>query len=160
MDIQVIEPQTKLPIDRAHVVSVVIKSFKGRRNVEVHLFRPAGEESLPDYNWVDLIDDHHHPDVAYEPEAVKRFIMEAFTEAERDQVLEYLKERYANKLESITACPIEFPVPLGITPLSDIPEGKTAGFIRFDQIPNYNLGFPLRGFYDLSQHEPLVSDQS
>lgn len=158
MDIQIIPPRIAPPTPRAHVISLVIKSFKGRRNVEIHLFRPVGEDMGEDYDWNELIEDHHHPEVERNYDATQRFILEAFTEAERDRVIAYLKERYQSKLDSITSCTIDFPVPLGITPLSDIAEGKTSGFIRFDEIPNYSLDFPLRGFYDLSQHEPLVQE--
>lgn len=50
MDIQIIQGGKDLPIDRAHALSMTIKSFKGRRDVEVHLFRhtwdPEEEEAI------------------------------------------------------------------------------------------------------------------
>ena len=71
-------------------------------------------------------------------------------------VIDFFKNRYADKLESISSCPIDFPVPLGIPALCSLTEGKDIGFILFDKIPNYSLPFPVRGFFDLSQHAPIV----
>ena len=39
MQIKVAEPDRPTPVSRAHVISIVIKSFTGRKNVDVHLFR-------------------------------------------------------------------------------------------------------------------------
>ena len=36
---------------------------------------------------------------------------------------------------------------------------KDIGFILFDKIPNYSLPFVIRGFFDLSQHPPIVEAQ-
>ncbi|MBG0777530.1 MAG: hypothetical protein H0S85_13985 [Desulfovibrionaceae bacterium] len=156
MNIQIIPADTPLPTPRAWAISMVIKSFKGRKDVEVHLFRPDFDERERDaMDWSEIIEDSHHPDIRVEIPVTAQVVMEAFTAAERDQVVEYLKERYATKLERITVCPMTFPLPLGLTPLSSIPEGKTMGFIRFDQIPHYTLPFAVRGFYDLAQHEPI-----
>lgn len=160
MKIEIIPPASQPPIDRAYVISMVINSFKGRKDVEVHLFRPAQEDpDSTDYDWKTLIDDHHHPDVPRDEETTRRFILEAFTEEERDTVVEYLKERYKDRVSSITSCTVEFPVPIGLPALSSMPEGKTIGFIRFDRIPNYPLDFPMHGLYDLAQHEPLVMEE-
>jgi hypothetical protein len=56
----------------------------------------------------------------------------------------------------VTVCPLALPIPLGVVPLSAIPEGKTMGFIRFDAVRDYPLPFAVRAFYDLDAHEPLV----
>ena len=39
MDVRVNPPMMAPPVDRAWAVSMVIRSFKGRRDVEVHLYR-------------------------------------------------------------------------------------------------------------------------
>ena len=83
-------------------------------------------------------------------------IMESFTEKERDAVVEYLRTRYQDKVSEIHACSLNFPVPLGLTALSELTEGKDIGFIHFDKIHNYSLPFPVRGFFDLSQHRPIL----
>ena len=148
------------PADRAYVLSIVIRSFKGRRNVEVHLFRPDySEAELDDYDWDRLIGEPIEPGMEFDPLGSRKVLLEAFTEQERDMLVEYLKNRYESRLAHITAMPMEFPIPLGLTPLSSIPEGKSIGFIRFDQIPNYTLPFAVHGLYDLAQHEPIVQGE-
>lgn len=157
MDIDIVPDDGSLAIDRVWSVSIVIKSFKGRRDVEVHLFRPEWTQEEEDiYDWDYLIGDPIHPDFDDNVYSGRKLVMESFTVEERDQLVEYLKGRYAGKLAAIRSCPIELPVPMGIAALSDLPEGKDTGFINFDKIPNYPLGFPLRGFFDLSQHAPLM----
>lgn len=92
------------------------------------------------------------------PEAAgsRKVVLEALTSDERDQIVGYLKEHYASRLSAISSAPIPFPVPIGLMALSEINVGKTIGFIYFDRIPHYTLGIPLRGFYDLGQHRPIV----
>jgi hypothetical protein len=159
MEIDVIQPHTPLPVARAWVLSMVVSSFKGRKNVEAHLFRweyePEPDES---YDWSALLGEPIHPQAEVDPEKSKRVLFEAFTAEERDQVINFLKERYGSRLASLVAHPMDLPIPLGIPPLSDIPEGKTMGFIRFEMLPNYKLPFAFHGFYDLAQHEPMVTD--
>ena len=89
-------------------------------------------------------------------EKSKCILLESFTEEERDQIVEYLKDRYGDRLESINSGPMDLPIPLGLPSLSSIPGGKTIGFIHFETIPKYTLPFPVHGFYDLAQHKPLV----
>ena len=156
MEIQIIPPTSPLPIDRAHAVSMTIKSFKGRRDVEVHLFRhtwdPEEEEAI---DWDQLL---AAPGMSEAPEAAgsRKVVLEALTAEERDQTIAYLHEHYANRLSTITSSPIPFPIPIGLMALSDLSEGKSIGFIHFERIPHFKLGFALRGFYDLSQHPPIV----
>lgn len=160
MEINIIAPERPLPIDRAHAVSMTIKSFKGRRDVEVHLFRsawdPEEEEAI---DWDKLLAAQGMGEA---PEAAgsRRVILEALMPAERDAIIAYLKEHYANRLSAIFSAPIPFPVPIGLMALSDISEGKSIGFIHFERIPHFNLGFALRGFYDLSQHPPIVETEA
>jgi hypothetical protein len=157
MEMTVQSPESPLPVDRAYVVSVVIKSFKGRRDVEVHLFRTAWDEKeLEMIDW-DLVLDPAAAGAAPEDlERSRRFLMEAFTPAERDLLLEYLKSRYEDRLERLTAMPLEFPLPAGIIPLGEVPLGADVGIIRFERIPHYALPFPVHGLFDLGRHKPMV----
>lgn len=159
MEILIIPAGNELPIDRALALSMTIKSFKGRRDVEVHLFRhswdPEEEEAI---DWDTLLAAQGMSE-AEEAAGSRRVVLEALTQEERDHVVDYLKEHYANRLESITSTPIPFPVPIGLMALSDMSEGKTIGFIHFERIPHFDLGIPLRGFYDLGQHPPIVETE-
>lgn len=160
MEIEIIAPTSPLPIDRAYALSMTIKSFKGRREVDVHLFRhawdPEEEEAI---DWDKLL---AAPGMSEAPEAAgsRRVVLEALTKDERDRVVAYLKEHYANRLSAVISGPIPFPVPIGLMALSDLSEGKSIGFIHFERIPHFNLGVPLRGFYDLSQHPPIVETEA
>lgn len=149
-----------LPVERAYVLSVTIKSFKGRRDVEVHLFRTEyNENEEQDYTWQNLLGqpvDASHTD----DKGSRQVLLEAFTKEERDQIIDYLKERYSDRLGEINAHPMDFPIPLGLAPLSSFPEGQTIGFIRFNRIPNYSLPFSFHGLYDLAQHEPVVNEDN
>lgn len=150
---------SQLPIDRAYALSMTIKSFKGRRDVEVHIFRstwdPEEEEAM---DWDKLLAERGMGEA---PEAAgsRHVILEALTAEERDAMVGYLKEHYASRLTAIDSAPIPFPVPVGLLALSDLSEGKTIGFIHFERIPHFNLGIALRGFYDLSQHPPIVETE-
>jgi hypothetical protein len=157
MEIDIVPALERLPVDRAWSMSITIKSFKGRKDVEVHLFRPgwdALEEDL--YDWDHILGDPMHPDMDADMGSGRKLVLESFTPEERDLLVAYFKERYAGKLEVIRSCPIDFPVPLGIPALCDMTEGKDMGFLILDKVPNYTLPFPVRGFYDLSQHAPIV----
>ncbi|MGE4299666.1 MAG: hypothetical protein AB7E47_16730 [Desulfovibrionaceae bacterium] len=162
MEITIIPLETPAPIARIHVLSMIIRTFKGRRDVEVHLFRPepdAGDMAeMEAAGWDTLIEDTQHPDIECDMDTTRRVLLEAFTEEERDTLLAYLSERYEGKVSAITACPMVLPIPLGLKPLSSFPVGKTIGVIRFDALPNYPLPFAVHGLYDLAQHEPLVQD--
>ncbi|MFZ5426173.1 MAG: hypothetical protein ACOZEN_04310 [Thermodesulfobacteriota bacterium] len=157
MLIDIVPPLEKLPTDRAWSISVVIKSFKGRKDVEVHLFRPCWDELEEEmYDWNGILGDPIHPDMDADIDSGRKLVMESFTPEERDLVIDFFKNRYADKLESISSCPIDFPIPLGIPALCSLSEGKDVGFVMFDKIPGYSLPFPIRGFFDLSQHSPIV----
>jgi len=160
VDIVIIPPDAPLPIDRAFALSMTIKSFKGRRDVEVHLFRsawdPEEEEAI---DWDALLAQRGMSEA---PEAAgsRHVILEALTLEERDNIVAYLKEHYASRLAAIVSGVIPFPVPVGLTALSDMSEGKTIGFIHFERIPHFTLGVALRGFYDLGQHPPIVETET
>lgn len=155
------EPPTPPKTPRCYVVTVVIKSFHGRKNVEVHLFKPEFDPAERDaIEWDDLIGDPMHPDVYADPERTKLVVMESFTRPEVERLAAYFKERYDDKMESINASPMQFPVPQGMPPLSAMPEGQNIGFIKFSQVPHYNLPFAVHGMYDLAEHEPIPQDEA
>lgn len=155
----VVQPGTPPPVARVWVITMVISSFKGRKNVEAHLFRRDFEPGPEDvFDWSVLLGEPIHPQAEVDENKSRRVLFEAFTPEERDAVLAFLQERYGDRLESVTACTLDLPIPLGLPPLSDIPEGKTMGFIRFEMLTNYQLPFAFHGFYDLARHEPLVTD--
>lgn len=159
MQTNIMEAERKAAIERVHAISIIIKSFKGRRDVEVHLFRPDYDEAdLKLYDWDKVIGGPLEPETEYDKESSKRVLLEAFTAEERNKIVAYLKERYSDRISRIDACPLDLPIPAGLPPLSTYPEGKSIGFIRFDDLPNYPLDFRFRGLYDLSRHEPLVRD--
>ncbi|BFR48454.1 hypothetical protein RVX_R15150 [Nitratidesulfovibrio sp. HK-II] len=172
MELNIIPVEGTPPVARTHVISVTIRTFKGRRNVQAHLFRLADEteaaeelaalRGVPGLVGAPLDPNAPGADDLTGPEAetdALRTVLEAFTEAERDAVVDYLSRRYADRLTCIIACPLQLPVPRGVVPFSALPEGKTMGVIRFDDVPRYPLHFAMRGFYDLAQHEPLVHEQ-
>ena len=152
------------PLDRIYIITLTMHMFKGRRNVEAHLFRagpdPAELKSLRDKGLVGKPcaeqDDSQLP-LGTADDALQT-VLEAFTAEEGNLLLDYLKERYADQILRVTVCPLELPIPLGVVPLSAIPEGKTMGFIRFDAVRDYPLPFAVRAFYDLDAHEPLVPE--
>jgi len=154
MDISIINPDTKPPAPYCHSVSMTIRSFKGRRNVDVHLYRcewDAAEEKALD--WATLIEGGSAEDSS------KSVVMESFTTEERDRIVNYLKEQYSTRLTAIKSMPLTFPVPAGLLGLSQLTDGKTIGIIEFRKIPSYPLDLPIMGYYDLSQHPPIADDQ-
>ncbi len=159
MQINIHSPDIPLPGDRGYVITMSIKSFKGRREVEVHLFRSQwDDEEMDIYDW-DVLIGKPLPGSPGDKYSSRRVILESFTEDERDRIVDFLKKQYATRLESIEARTLDFPVPLGLPALSDMEAGKDIGFILFEKIPSYNLGIPLSGLFDLSQHEPMVRPQ-
>ncbi|MGE4552667.1 MAG: hypothetical protein AB7D57_06120 [Desulfovibrionaceae bacterium] len=158
MEFLVIDPVAPLPVDRAWTLAMTIMSFKGRRDVQVHLFRPAWdpaeEAALP---WDELLGEPM-PGAPGDAASARRVVLESFTPAERDQVLAFLKTQYATRLSRLESRPLSFPVPVGLPALSDVTEGKNIGLIRFEKIPSCHLTVPLHGLYNLAQHPPLVLD--
>lgn len=157
MELNIVTPDCQLPVPRAHVLTMTIKSFKGRRNVEVHLYRVGWNPDEPDqHEWEKLLGEVEHPEAGIDPENSRKVLLEAFTVEERDQLVAYLQQRYGSKLESITSCALNFPIPRGLAALSDVAEGKSVGRIRLETVPHYPLPFAVHGLYDLSQHEPIL----
>jgi hypothetical protein len=161
MEVNIICPEQELPVQRAYVVSMIIKSFKGRRNVEVHLYRATWDRAeMEQYDWQALLGEplpqQMNQDDVIPPENSKKVLLEAFTAEERDQLVAYLQHRYGEKLDSISSCSLGFPIPKGLVALSDVPEGKSVGRLRLETVPQFTLAFPVHGLYDISQHEPLM----
>ncbi|MEF2231020.1 MAG: hypothetical protein V3571_08840 [Pseudodesulfovibrio sp.] len=154
MDIDIAEATATPPTPFANTLTMVIRSFKGRRDVEVHLFRgswnPAVEQAQP---WDAIIAPSSAPN-----DSSRTLVMEAFTNAERDELVSYLKEQYSTRLTAIRSRPVAFPVPAGMAGLSQAQPDKDIGFIEFARIPSYPLEIPLRGLYDLSRHLPMVEE--
>jgi hypothetical protein len=158
MEVIVQSPEATPPCDRCCTVSMVIKSFKGRRNVEVHLFRPKWpQQEENDYNWNQVIGPLL-PEAPCAPGSSRRVVMESFTLQERDRIINYLKAQYATRLNALRSLPLSFPVPDGLPALSDAGEGKSIGLIRFERIPSYSLSISMHGLYDLSRHPPIVEE--
>ena len=164
MEKQSIAAPDNAPLDRIYIIAATLNAFKGRRHVEVHIFRHGTtDEELAALEGKKLVGP---PDPAVPPqvlqgateEAALRCVLEAFTAEESQALVAYLEQRYAEHIEKIMVCPMDLPVPLGVAPLSGIPEGKSTGFIRFDAVPDYPLPFVARGFYDLAVHEPLMAE--
>lgn len=163
---EIISAKGTEPISRVYSISIIIRSFKGRRNVQAHLFRTSiGNDELNSPYLTGCIDTaSSHQAVAHclpgSIEDTKRMILETFTREERDDVIRYVEKQYGNRLEAVTAAPISFPVPKGTMPLCSFPEGKSMGFIRFEDMPDYPLPFTFHGFYDLEQHDPILTDST
>lgn len=157
MDINIATPDTQPPTRLFNSLSMVIKSFKGRRDVEVHLFRAAWDEEMEKKEeWGSLIAST--PDSPADKEGSRMVVMESFTDDERDRIVKYLKEQYSTRLTAIRSIPLSFPVPAGLCGLSQLEPTKNVGFIEFEKIPSYPLDIPLKGLYDLSQHPPIAEE--
>ena len=160
----IVPTQYDLPLDRFYIVAITLNTFKGRRHVDVQVFRPnAGDDELEPLRGLGLVapaDPSVPPEVLQgaTEEAALRCILEAFTAEESRALADYLEQRYAEHIEKITVCPMDIPVPMGVAPLAGITEGTSTGFIRFDTVRGYPLSFPAHGFYDLEAHAPLDSE--
>lgn len=149
------ENETAPPCPRGFVATISIRSFKGRRDVLVHLFRPSSDDSAQDYDWNSLVQHDENRDVNTNRGDTREVILESFSKDELDSIVRYLAGRYADRLTSITTNTLRFPLPAGLLPLRSMPEGKDMGRIRFEIVPGYPLAFPVHGLYDLSQHKPI-----
>lgn len=147
-------------LERVYLIQATLKTFKGRRDVIVHLFRQDTDlAELEALRGMKLVGEANTdtPEGATVEDAL-RSMLEAFTTDEGNALLEYLDKRYDDHITRVTVCPMDLPVALGMVPFSGIPEGKSMGFIRFNAVPDYNLPFAVHGFYDLDVHEPLVGE--
>lgn len=156
MRLNIITPQNELPVKRGYAISLIIKNLKGYKDVEVHLFRPEwDEDEAKSYDWLKLLGDPIDRNVPVDPISSRKILLESFTIEERDVIIDCMKERYATRLSAINSRPLDFPIPMGLIPLCEIPEDDDIGCICFEEIPNYTLPFPVHGLYILSQHEPI-----
>jgi hypothetical protein len=146
------------PCPRGFTADIRILSFKGRKDVLAHLFRPRSQEEAPaDYPWAELISADTVPDAGSRGDT-REVILESFTKTELDQIVDYLAERYASRLNAITTNCLSYPLPAGLLPLRAMSAGKDMGIIRFEIVPGYPLPFPMHGFYDLSRHKPMEDE--
>ena len=77
MEVLIYPPMSTVSVDRGWVISMVIKSFKGRRDVEVHLFRPDYDpEEAKAYDWVRLIGDPVSPGASDDPTSARQILLE------------------------------------------------------------------------------------
>lgn len=162
MDVTLLAPDSPLPVDRGYAMAMIVNVFKGRREVAVHLFRGAWDPAEEaDYPWDALIGPplEDQPGDAGNVAGSRRVLLESFTDAERRQVAAFLQSTYAGRVLAVHSCPLEFPIPAGLTALSDVPPGKTVGRIDFGRIKACTLPFAVCGLYDLAQHKPLVEAQ-
>ena len=142
------------PCARGYVAEICIRSFKGRKNVLAHLFRPSWDQSeAKAYTWDQLIRTDQTPLTSRGNS--EHVILESFTYDELKALLGYLAERYASRLVHISTNVLDFPVPPGLLSLGSMPEGKDIGRIRFEIVPGYTLPFVVHGLYDLAQHQPI-----
>jgi hypothetical protein len=156
MKLNIITSQNEMPVKKGYTISLIIKKFKGHKNVEVHLFRPDWDEKeARSYDWTKLLGDPIDKNAPFDPVSSRKVLLESFTTEERDMIMNYMKKRYVSRLSAINSRPLDFPIPLGLIPLSEIPEDDDIGCICFEEIPNYTLPFPVHGLYILSQHEPV-----
>jgi len=155
MKLNIITPKYELPVKEGYAISMVIKTFRGHKYVEVHLFRPDWEANrdAQSYDWTKLLGDRIDKNMPSNPLGSRKVLLESFTLEERDMVIDYMKKRYISRLSAINSRPLQFPIPLGLIPLSEIPEDGNVGCIRFEDIHNYTLPFPVHGLYILSQHK-------
>ena len=159
MELNIITSQDELPVKKGYTISLIIKKFKGHKDIEIHLFRPDwDEEEARSYDWIKLLGDPIDRDVSIDPISSRKVLLESFTTEERDMIMDYMKKRYVSRLSAINSRPFDFPIPMGLIPLSEIPEDNDIGCIRFEEIPNYTLPFLVHGLYILSQHEPVEEE--
>jgi hypothetical protein len=159
MKLNIMTSQNELPVKKGYMISLIIKNLKGHKDVEVHLFLPEWDEKeAKSYDWSKLLGDPIDRNAPVDPISSRKVLLESFTIEERDIILDYMKKRYVSRLSAINSRPLDFPIPMGLIPLSEIPEDDDIGCIRFEEIPNYTLPFPVHGLYILSQHEPVEEE--
>ncbi|MDQ7031321.1 MAG: hypothetical protein Q9M37_01190 [Desulfonauticus sp.] len=158
MQIEINSAHIPLPTPRAFLVNMTLYAFKGRKNLQIHLYRYnwcKEEENL--YPWEDILASLEGDETSIEN--AKMLVLESFTREERDLLIEYLKKRYSSRIKQIVSGPLSFPIPLGLLPLNKMPEDENLGRIYLDKAPNYPLDFQVRGFYDLNSASPLMNGQ-
>lgn len=146
--------------DRGFVVSMVVSRFRGHKDVEIHLFRAhweAEEESR--YKWEKILGEPMRRDQPIDPQGSRQVFLETFNKEEKDALIAYLQERYADWLTSVNVSLLPLPIPIGMTPLSAVAEDQRFGRIHLHKIPNYPLQFAVDGLFSLSQHQQCKEDE-
>ena len=155
MEFTFIEAPANAPIPRIYVASMLLAEFKGRRNVEAHIFRHSwAPEELEELAALDLVGppDPGMPAQLVEGatrEAALKCVLEAFTKEEIQKLAAHLKERHGAQILSLRAAPLQLPAPLGVGPLGELPTGAESGFIKLDKAPGYDLPFLAWAYYEL-----------
>ncbi len=161
MEYRIIAASPGVELERVYLIQIMLKSFKGRRDVIVYLFRTDTNEkeleTLRQYEDLVAKPDSTTPEGASAEDAILS-VLEAFTAEEGNVLLEYLEKKYNEHIKEVVVSPLELPIPLGMVPFSAIPEGKSMGFIRFETVPDYDVPFKVHGFYDLDAHDALLAE--
>ena len=140
---------------RGYVLSMVVSQFRGHKDVEIHLFRSHWEGNEEgQYDWERLLGQPIRKDQPIDPEGSREVFLETFSRAEKESLLSYLQERYADRLTSVKASLLPLPIPIGLTPLSSVAEDQRFGRIHLHRVPNYPLRFAVEGLFSLGQHQP------
>ncbi len=157
MAVKIIQTDQKLTLDRGYVISIVISNFKQHKDVEVHLFRAKWDpEEYAAYDWPDIIGNPIPQAKEIDPISARKVLLETFSEQEKDQIIQYLKERYKILLKEIRVSVLQLPIPLGLIGLSEIEPQGDIGIIEFEKVPNYPLDFPVHGIYNLKMHPEIM----
>lgn len=164
MEITFVPAPSDAPLDRMYIIAATLNTFKGRKHVDVQIFRAETDDA--ELERLQKLDIVSAPDPSVPPQVLQgatrdaalRYVLEAFTEEESRSLAAYLENRYAGHIEKLLVCPLDLPVPLGVGPLAGIGKGKTTGIIRFEAVPDYPLPFAVHGFYDLAAHDPLSAE--
>ncbi len=161
MDVTIIPPEGVLQEERAFSLSMTVRTFKGRRDVDIHLFRHSWDQAEEQaYDWDTLIGpplDVDTPVSPVETAGSRLVLLESFTRKERDMIVDFLTQQYQDRLTAIRSRPLTFPIPSGLTGLSQVRAGENIGLVDFSRIHSYTLPIPLRGLYDLNQHKPIIA---
>ncbi|MBD5608056.1 MAG: hypothetical protein HDQ93_04305 [Desulfovibrio sp.] len=152
MDINFVSSGENRDAPRQYLAVCSLRNFKGHKKVETHLFRGGWKpEEAKEIARLDLVsEDSPLPEELRDNisrEATLECLLETFTIDEAREIADYLRERYADQIERLDICPIELPLPLGMTALGRIQPTETSGFIEFAKAKNYPLAFELRGYY-------------
>lgn len=148
-------------VDRGYVVSMVVSKFRGHKDVEIHLFRAqCSPQEASSYEWEKLLGDPVRRDQPIDPEGSRNVFLETFSRREKEALISYLQDRYADKLTSVKASLLPLPIPMGLTPLSSVAEDQRFGRIHLHKIPHYPLEFAVDGLFSLSQHQQCKEQEN
>lgn len=156
MELEFVDAPRDAKLERIYIAMATMRNFRGHSHMQAHIFRhgaTASElETLREMDLVAPAPAGIPPEIlaGATEDAALRCLLESFTRAEAEELAAYLKQRYGEQFEKLVICPLELPVPLGVGPLADMPEGEKSGFIHFDKAPGYPLSFTMKAYYDLN----------